>query len=116
MPGYDTLKMLNFLTAFSDLRYESLMDGLTDPQRQDSIIHSTPMNIITVVDKDGKSTSIKTFFKPNDPRAFDIEGGLYPHDVDRLYALVNDERDFVLLQYFVFDKVLRPLSHFNPGR
>ena len=62
MPGYDTLKMLNFLTAFSDIRYESLLEGLTDPARQDSIINSIPMNIITIVDKDGKSTSIKTFF------------------------------------------------------
>lgn len=116
MPGYDTLKMLNFLTAFNDLRYESLMEGLTDPARQDSIVHSTPMNIVTVVDKNGKSVSIKTFYKPNDPGTFDEVGKLYPYDVDRMYALINDDRDFVLLQYFVFDKVLRKLSFFAPGK
>lgn len=115
MPGYDTLKLLNFLTAFNDIRYESLMEGLTDSIRQDSIIHSPPMNILTVVNKDGKSTTIKTFFKPNDPGTFDVVGQLYPYDVDRAYALVNDDRDFVLIQYYVFDKVLRPLSYFNPG-
>jgi hypothetical protein len=36
-----------------------------------------------------------------------------PVDVDRLYGLTHNNKDFVLLQYFVFDKVLRPLSYFE---
>jgi hypothetical protein len=35
-----------------------------------------------------------------------------PTDFDRIYALVNDGEDFVLIQYYVFDKVLYPLSHY----
>jgi hypothetical protein len=27
--------------------------------------------------------------------------------------LINEGRDFVLIQYYVFDKVLRPLSYFE---
>jgi hypothetical protein len=39
-------------------------------------------------------------------------GNAAPYDRDRLYALVNDGKDFTLVQYFVFDKILRPMSFF----
>ena len=32
-------------------------------------------------------------------------------DLDRLYAII-DNRDTVLIQYFVFDRILQPLSYF----
>lgn len=109
---YDTLRLLNFLTAFADIRYEALLNDM-NPNRKDSIIQSTPKNILTVVDTKGDSTTIITYFKPNDNRAVNMEGSLYVHDLDRLYALVNNNKDFVLIQYYVFDKVLRPLSYFE---
>ena len=112
IPRYDTLRLLNFLTAFADIRYEALLNDM-EPHRKDSIIQSIPKNILTVVDTKGDSTTIITYFKPNDNRAVNTKGGLYVYDLDRLYALVNDNRDFVLIQYFVFDKVLRPLSYFT---
>ena len=112
IPQYDTLRLLNFLTAFTDIRYEALLNDMA-PARKDSIINTTPKNILTVVDTRGDSTTIITYFKPNDNKAIDMEGNLYVHDLDRLYALINDKRDFVLIQYYVFDKVLRPLSYFK---
>jgi len=111
--GYDTLKLLNFMTAFADLRYESLMDEYVEPQKKDSIIHSLPQNIITLIDTKGDTTQVVTFARPNDNQAMDTKGNVYVADVDRLYALVNDKKDFVMLQYFVFDKVIRPLSYFK---
>ena len=110
---YDTLRMLNFLTAFTDIRFETILDDI-EAVKKDSIINSQPKNILTLIDKDGSETSIKTFYKPNSNQTFDTEGNFYTYDVDRLYALVNEERDFVLIQYYVFDKVLRPLSYFMP--
>lgn len=110
---FDTLKMLNFLTAFADIRFEELMHDRMPAERIDSIKNSQPRNVLTLLDKNGAQTSIKTFYKENIDRTVDPEGIPYPYDVDRLYALVNDERDFVLIQYYVFDKVLRPLSYFK---
>lgn len=112
LPGFDTLKVLNFLTSFADLRYESLLDEVA-PHFQDSVIHSVPEHIITLVNTQGETTAIKTFLKSNDQGAFDPQGNYYSSDIDRLFALVNEERDFVVIQYFVFDKVLRPLSFFT---
>jgi len=110
---YDTLKMLNFLTAFTDVRFEALLVDF-DTERMDSIVNSMPKNVVTLIDKNGTQTSIKTFYKANADRSFDPEGNVYPYDIDRLYALVNNEQDFVLIQYYVFDKVLRPLSYLVP--
>jgi len=112
LPQYDTLKLLNFLTSFADIRFEAILDDI-DPLRKDSILNSTPEHILTIEDVNGNSSSINIFLKPNDNRAFDMEGEIYVHDLDRLYALVNEGRDFVLIQYYVFDKVLRPLSYFE---
>lgn len=114
MPGFDTLKVLNYLTSFADLRYEEFLDDV-NPRRQDSIVNSIPAHIITLVDNNGDTTAIKTFLKPNDEDVIDIDGNFMISDVDRLYASINDEKDFVLIQYFVFDKVLRPLSFFRPS-
>lgn len=109
---FDTLKLLNFMTSFADLRYEALLDEV-DPHRRDSIIHSIPVNIISLIDLKGDTTVIKAFEKPNDDKRYDFEGKIYVSDRDRAYALVNHDRDFVLIQYFVFDKVLRPLEYFE---
>ncbi len=111
---FDTLKLLNFMTAFNDLRYEALLNDI-DPSRIDSISNSAPWFIISLVDTKGDTTIMKTFYKPNDSQQFDMEGKLYTVDIDRAYALVNDERDFVLIQYFVFDKILKPLPYFLPN-
>jgi len=111
VPAYDTLKLLNFMTSFADLRYEALLDDI-DPIRKDSILSVPPYMIITLTDKDGKVDQVKTYRKANDEGKFDVAGKLYVHDLDRAYALINNDHDFVLIQYYVFDKVLRPLSFF----
>lgn len=111
---FDTLKVLNYMTAFNDLRYEALLNDI-DPHRIDSISNSAPWFIISLIDTKGDTTVMKTFFKPNDSKQFDMYGKLYTVDIDRAYALVNDGRDFVLIQYFVFDKILKPLSFFLPN-
>jgi hypothetical protein len=109
--SYDTLKLLNFLTSFSDIRYEALLEDI-DPVRRDSIVSSQPFILLTLTDVEGNKTQIKTFHRPNDEGKFDEAGNFYVYDLDRAYALINDGRDFVLIQYFVFDKILRPLSFF----
>lgn len=112
LPAYDTLKLMNFLTSFADLRFEALLNDI-DQNRVDSITHSTPKEIITIIKHNGDTTRVKTFFKPNDSRKYDTEGGLYTHDLDRLYGLINNDEDFVLMQYFVFGTVLKDIDYFK---
>ena len=112
--NFDTLKILNLLTSFADLRYETRLNNLYTSERIDSIVSSPFLFKISIQDlKKGKKT-IRMFKRnaiPDD--LVDGEGGLIPIDHDRFYALINDGEDFVLMQYFVFDKVLRPLEYYE---
>ena len=76
-------------------------------------VSSLPMaHRITLREKDGDEFVVKTFRKGGFSQFYEEDGAVIaPFDLDRLYAFINDDRDFVLLQYFVFDKVLRTASY-----
>lgn len=110
---YDTLRMLQFVTAFKDIRYESNLNNKLDAAYIDSIASGPMAHIISLAEKDGDTTLVKTFRKGGFSQIFeDVEGvSMHPFDLDRLYAYLNDDKDFVLIQYFVFDRVLRTASY-----
>jgi len=108
---YDTLRLLNFLSGFRSLNFEALLNDM-DPHRKDSIINSPPFIVITLTDTGRVTTTVKTYRKQAPAGMTDVNGQPFPYDMDRLYALVNDGQDFTLIQYFVFDKVLRPKTFF----
>ncbi len=111
IPDYDTLKILNFLSGFRNLNYEALLNDM-DKARKDSILASQPFIIITLTDTAGVTKTIKTYHKKGPEGQTDLQGIPLPYDLDRLYASVNDGQDFTIIQYYTFDKVLRPKSFF----
>jgi len=109
---YDTLRMLQFVTAFKDIRFESMLNNKLEPEYIDSIASGPVAHIITLRETDGDEFVVKTFRKGGISELYEEDGvGLEPFDLDRLYAFINDGKDFVLIQYFVFDKVLRNASY-----
>lgn len=112
---FDTLRLLNFLTSFSDLRYETRLNNLMSPVIIDSITQSDPLFAVTLVDDKNDTTFILTFNKETLSQEIKDEtyNQLIPEDRDRFYALINDDEDFVLMQYYVFDKILHPLSYYK---
>lgn len=109
--SYDTLRLLNLLTSFRDLRYESRLNDLMSPVKIDSIVNSPFLYEIVLVDQKDDTSKVTIFEKREigwDEKGLMLEQ--IPVDYDRIYGLVNDDEDFVLLQYYVFDKVLYPLS------
>lgn len=110
--AYDTLRLMQFVTSFRDIRFESVLNNKLEPEYIDSIASGPGAHIITLKEKDGDEFRVRTFRKGGFSQLYDNEGAaLEPFDLDRLYAFVNDEKDFVLIQYFVFDKVLRTASY-----
>ena len=111
---YDTLKVINLLASFGDLRFETLMNNLLTPSRLDSIKNTPVIHQITLVNKDGEVSSIKTFRKkvsannaiPYEERSIDL---------DHMFALINDDHDMVLIQNYVFDKVLKDFDYYKAG-
>ncbi len=112
---YDTLKVWGFLTAFRNVNFEALLNEL-DKHFRDSVTASQPFCIVSVRDTTGTVNTVKTFFKKPDPGSEEYYGRKVPYDLDRLYALVNDGKDFTLIQYFVFDKIFRTGPFFMKNR
>lgn len=112
MAPYDTLKLVSFVNAFRKINYEVLMNDM-ESHKMDSIMSSAPKHIITLETKDGQKQSIRTFVRLLPEPEIDVfDGSLITYDLDRMYGLVN-ETDFVAVQFFVFDKILIPLSGFT---
>lgn len=109
---YDTLRMLQFVTAFKDIRYESVLNNKLEASYIDSIASGPMAHIITLRETDGDEFVVRTFLKGGISEIYAEDGAaMEPMDLDRLYAFINEDRDFVLIQYFVFDKVLRTASY-----
>lgn len=110
--GYDTLQLVSFVNAFRRINYEVLMNDM-DPQKKDSIMNSAPKHRIMLETKDGNVQSVRTFVRMlPEPEISVFDGSVITYDLDRMYGLVN-EKDFVVIQFFVFDKILKPLSTFT---
>ena len=111
---FDTLKAKRYLTYFSNLQYEVLKNDMRKSLR-DSVLAKGPVHIIELKDREGKIHSMKTFAKPaNDPDATDeITGKPITEDVERMYALINEDKDLATIQYFVFGKMFHGVSYFK---
>lgn len=108
---YDTLRLYDFLSTFRDIRYEAIITN-TKLHNKDSIVATTPFHIITVTDMSGKKAIVKTFHKKPNEGETEPDGSITLYDKDRLYSLFNNDKDFALIQFYVFDNILRPLPYF----
>jgi len=104
-PAFDTMAVKQYLTYYQSVSWEATVP------RNDSIINSPPLAIIKVEDTKGKVTTLKLFHRKATEQQKEKYSVDYKYDPDRMFALVND-KDFVLIQYFVFGKMLQPVSYF----
>lgn len=109
--SFDADRVAGFVNGYKNIRFESLIEK-NAPLNIDSILLSTPLHIITLADTAGNVQVVKTFRRKNYDLMLDDDDNFYPFDMDRLYAQINNGSDFVLIQYFVFDPITRPLSYF----
>ena len=112
---YDTLKVINFLSSFSDLRFEALFTNTMEQERMDSITSSPFVHNVVLKSKDGSTQDMKTFRKLVLNGVTDMGGDYGDVDHDRMYALIDGGKDFVLIQNYVFDKVLHDVRYFEAG-
>lgn len=112
---YDTLKVINFMSSFADLRFEALFTNTMEKERMDSITSSPYVHYLSVTSKDGDVQDMRTFKKLVLNGVTDFGGDYGDEDRDRMYALINGGKDFVLIQNYVFDKVLHDVRYFEAG-
>ena len=107
---YDTIRVLEELAAFSSSNYEVLLDNMP-AKRIDSIKQVLPQRIVTVTDKLNQEHKLTMYYRPNVDKREDIDGKLFDHDMDRMYAFYDNLKYPVSVQFFVIDNITRPLSY-----
>ncbi|MBP7496150.1 MAG: hypothetical protein KA792_00600 [Bacteroidales bacterium] len=114
IPVYDTIKLVKFLSSFNNIRYEALLNDL-DKHKKDSIINSKPYHILKLTDMNNNTIVVKTYHKAPAYGEYFDDAANEPvfNDKDRLYALINNDKDFVLIQFFVFEKILKTVNNFK---
>ena len=113
-------KVLNLLSSLGDVRFEAFLYDV-DPARRDSIINSPFQQRLTLTMKDGKSSSVTTFRLRTNADLYDyskeeLENPDFDkiiNDPDHKYALLSEGNEFVLIQDFVFGKLLKPADFYS---
>lgn len=108
---FDTLMVKQFLSYFIRVGFVEFQNA--NPKR-DSVTASTPLYAITVKDAAGKKNMVKFWHKEGSgvEGLLDTIPGVAEYDVDNMYATVNDGKDFVMVQYYVFGKLLQTPAYF----
>lgn len=111
---FDTLKVTAFISSFFELNFENIATNI--PQiHKDTIFSKNPSFIFTVKDKAGKEKKLKTFIKMNEGTwvSENDKTNFYEiFDINRMYGLMDGSSDTLILQYFTFDNIIKPVSYF----
>src|SRR6185369_3757509 len=108
----DTNRVKQYLGYYTDIQYEGI--ERVRPATKDSTIKLGWVHSIKVTDVNGKTVQIQTYRKPAPhPDMTDEQGNPLIEDKDRMYALMNgNDKEVLLIQYFVFGKLFMPTSYF----
>lgn len=115
LQGWSESTCREYLARFKNLNYEAIV---RDYSKTDSLLASKPFLVFTVTTREGKKIRLDCWHKRNPaPDAFVPGSNIPPWDPDRFYAIVNgNKKELLLLQFFVFEPVLKDLGFFfNKG-
>lgn len=114
-PRFDTARVAQLLSSFTWLNFDEFAEIV--PNSNTNSLEGAPRSVLTITDTAGRQTELRTYIKyynPADTLAMPDSAMYSTFDLDRLYAIVN-RTDTVLIQYYVFDKILQPASYFLSG-
>lgn len=111
--GFDTARVAQLLSSFVNLNFDEYAKVVPKAEL-DTTFSQAPRTILRITDIDGETRELKTYIKysnPDDLLAMPDTTMYQVFDLDRLYAVL-DNKDTVLIQYFIFDNILQPASFF----
>lgn len=110
---YDMGKMRQYLIYFQNISYESLITAKSS-RLLDSLNRSTPFASIDVLTRDQKTSTYRFFRKSYTGEVNPELGVKFPYDPDRLFLNYDNNKEWALIQYFVFGKLLITSGYFQP--
>jgi hypothetical protein len=110
--GFDNDRMKQYLAYFQNVSYEGLITG-RNKKLQDSLAAVGPFCIIKVSGKDYSQHEFRFYRKSFTDRTNPELGVTFEYDPDRLYMSFDSGREWAIIQYFVFGKLLVNSSYFR---
>lgn len=104
----DTIRIINYLNAFTDVRYELL---LSNKHEMDSIKAIKPMMNIAVTNQSGNRNKISLIKMKVPEGTTNIAGEPIEYDLERLFCVMND-KEVAIVQYYVFGSLIKSINFF----
>ncbi len=109
--NFDSIAVKEYLVIYSNIHFEAFEK--LKAETRDSILASPKFFSIALTTNTGKTTTVVAYAIKAKPGAVDLKDNPIDYDPDRMYAKINEEQDLALIQYFTFDKLMKPLSWFE---
>jgi len=109
LPQLDTVAINFYISSFEHLSCENYVDSLPAPLL-DSLSNAVPMRTVVVKDYLGRETKIEAHRRYANGK-LDDAGNEMLWDDQRMFARINN-KDWVVIQYFVFNKIFKNFSDF----
>lgn len=104
--------LTNYLKQYQNINIEAFQNDYT---KTDSVKKSTPFCKIKLTSPKKRIEEITIYYKPVNERTkpqFDRKGNPMPHDIDRYFAVLNNNNDFAVIQQYEFGKLFAKYSDF----
>jgi hypothetical protein len=117
--GAETIADMQFakyyLSGFTNLYVEGY-DEEMKATKADSIRNSVPFCTILLTRKSGKSTRVQLHYKSVGDHTkilYGADGRLLPHDTEKYFAFINDEKEVAYVQQYAFGRLFKTLLDFK---
>lgn len=104
-------KVARYFTYFQRIVFDQVEKDLSQTYTE-SILHSKPFIVIAVEDIQGLTNKISLYRKTSE-NEFDEFGDKAQYDYNRAYATFNDNKELVIVQYFIFDPLFKEIDYFR---
>jgi hypothetical protein len=108
---FNVERVVRYFTYFQGIEFERVEKELSK-QKTDSILHSVPFCKISVTNVDDFTNSITIYRKPPE-KEFDEFGNKLSYDYNRAYAIFNQNNELIIIQYYIFDPLLKEIDYFR---
>jgi hypothetical protein len=109
-PNIDKIK--KYILLFQKLSLEAYLYEFTQAEK-DSIKKTGCIYSLTITNSKGQKNTINMYHKGAKEGEQDINGKPLLYDRDRMFAFINNDKDFVQLQYYEYDNILKPVTYFE---
>ncbi len=107
---FDSIKVKNYILNYKFVNHNQIEEEITNSQKNHTI-NDLKFFEVNVEDKKNVKSNIEMYYKELENPFINDYGDTTYYDIDHFYGRVNN-KDFVKMQYFHMDRIIKPLSYF----